>query len=73
VPETGVPTPVKMQWPQGTSGVVLEIYAYDENMAVYSTSFNTSFNFNRYRPSISTVENGYGCFGSVNKTTVRLP
>ncbi len=73
IPQKGVPTFVSMQWPGNTLETWIEIYAYDKNMAVYSTSFNTSFNFNRYRPSISTVENGYGCFGSVNKTAIRFP
>lgn len=43
----------------------LLIYAYDKNMSNYLTS-NITIKPNTYLPSFSTVENGYGCFGSLN-------
>jgi hypothetical protein len=43
------------------------VFSYDYNMAKYYLTSNTSLNFNKYRNSYSTVENGYGVFGSVNK------
>jgi hypothetical protein len=48
------------------------VYSYDYNLAVYYLTSNTSLNFNKYRKSFSTVENGYGVFGSINKN-VFLP
>ncbi|MBN2485627.1 MAG: hypothetical protein JXB34_06610 [Bacteroidales bacterium] len=42
------------------------IYSYDSNLAKYYLASNTSLNFNKYRKPYSTVENGYGVFGSVN-------
>ncbi|MBN2273593.1 MAG: hypothetical protein JXR41_05670 [Bacteroidales bacterium] len=44
----------------------MDIYSYDENMALYYMTANTSLNFNKYRESFSTVENGYGVFGALN-------
>lgn len=45
------------------------VYCYDYNLAVYYLTSNTSLNFNKYRKSFSTVENGFGVFGSINKNT----
>lgn len=42
-------------------------FSYDYNLAVYYLTSNTSLNFNKYRKSFSTVENGYGVFGAINK------
>jgi len=47
------------------------IYAYDLHLAEYLTT-NISLKPNVYQPSFSTVENGYGCFGSLNVLKVRL-
>ena len=33
---------------------------------LYYMTSNTSLNFNKYRESFSTVENGYGVFGALN-------
>lgn len=43
------------------------IIAYDNNMAEY-ISYNVNIKPNTYREDYSTVENGYGCFGSLNIT-----
>jgi hypothetical protein len=48
------------------------VYSYDYNMAKYYLTSNTSLNFNKYRNSYSTVENGYGVFGSVNKNFFKI-
>ncbi len=50
----------------------VDIYSYDENMALYCMTSNTSLNFNKYRESYSTVENGYGVFGSLNHARIYL-
>lgn len=44
----------------------VDIYAYDANLSNYILTSNTSLNFNKYREPYSTVENGYGVFGSIN-------
>ena len=51
----------------------LEIFAYDLNLSEYLT-YNISIKPNTYQGSYSTVENGYGCFGSLNilKRTIDL-
>ncbi|MBN1416634.1 MAG: hypothetical protein JW973_16140 [Bacteroidales bacterium] len=50
----------------------IDIFGYDNNLAVYCMTSNTSLNFNKYRESFSTVENGYGVFGALNHTRVYL-
>ncbi|MCK5149091.1 hypothetical protein KAR48_20210 [bacterium] len=45
--------------------VVLTIYAYDEYLSEY-LSYNVSIKPNTYIAQYSTVENGFGCFGSLN-------
>ena len=43
----------------------LVIYAYDLKLSEYMT-YNLSIKPNAYQPPPSTVDNGYGCFGSFN-------
>lgn len=42
------------------------IYGYDKNLSEYLTAQNLFIKPNTYRPPFSTVQNGYGCFGSLN-------
>lgn len=42
------------------------IYAYDTNLSGYITSPNIFIKPNTYRPFFTTVNGGYGCFGSMN-------
>ncbi len=44
--------------------VMLEVYAFDINLTLY---LNSSFTIKpqTYYEAVTTVENGYGCFGSV--------
>lgn len=51
----------------------IEVYAYDNNMAGYYGSANVFIKPNTYRQLVTYVDNGYGCIGSVNKTTLILP
>lgn len=52
---------------------ILVIGAYDRNMANYmTTATNSFFNFNTYRPPVTTVNGGYGCFGSLNYQMIQL-
>lgn len=44
---------------------LLTIYAYDLNLSEYMT-YNITVKPNTYQPPYSTVNNGYGCFGSFN-------
>jgi len=48
----------------GLSGTLL-IYAYDLQLSKYMT-YNVNVKYNTYRSDYSTVENGLGCFGSLN-------
>lgn len=50
----------------------VSVYGYDYNLANYYLTSNTSLNFNKYRQSYSEVTNGYGVFGSLNKTIYRF-
>jgi len=43
----------------------LFIYAYDTKLSEYKT-YNITIKPNSYRTDYSTVENGFGCFGSLN-------
>ena len=48
------------------------IYAYDKNLAQYFTAPNLFVKPNTYRPPFTTVQGGYGCFGSLNLLTIDL-
>jgi hypothetical protein len=50
---------------------VLIIYGYDLNLSEYIT-YNVNIKPNTYRYPYSTVENGYGCFGSLNVCTLSV-
>jgi hypothetical protein len=50
----------------------LLIYAYDKNLSEYFTAPNLFIKPNTYRPPFSTVQNGYGCFGSLNLLSKKL-
>ena len=73
-PETGN-TFIEMTFDQhiGSQGL-LRIYAYDLQMSEY-ISYNISIKPNTFKSNYSTVENGFGCFGSLNilEETVTLP
>jgi hypothetical protein len=45
--------------------ILLLIYGYDDRLSEYMT-YNVSIKPNTYHTQYSTVENGYGCFGSLN-------
>jgi len=51
--------------------LVLLLYAYDLNLADY-LSANISIKPNIYQSDFSTVENGYGCFGSLNLISMEI-
>ncbi len=64
-PETG-DTEVVLELNQLPAGEgELLVYGYDLNLSEYIT-YNISIKPNTYRAPYSTVENGYGCFGSLN-------
>jgi hypothetical protein len=60
-------TPVEMSFSGnfGPDSRIL-IYAYDTNLSDYLTSPNIFIKPNTYRPFFTTVDGGYGCFGSMN-------
>lgn len=46
--------------------VEMVIYAYDLQLSDYITTSPSAIWPNTYQPAFSTVDNGYGCFGSLN-------
>ncbi len=50
---------------------VLKIFAFDNNLSEYFTA-NLSSKPNIYQKDFSTVENGYGCFGTMNFLEVEI-
>ena len=64
-PESGdVKVVFEIEESQAREALVM-IYAYDSKLSEYMT-YNVNFKFNTFRSDYSTVENGYGCFGSLN-------
>jgi hypothetical protein len=60
---------LKVDWQTGIQDQwkVLVICAYDKNLAEYlSTATNSFLSFNAYRPPVTTLNGGFGCFGSMN-------
>jgi hypothetical protein len=55
-----------------TENMELFIYACDQNLANYMINSNTAFNINKFRQYDNQVTNGYGVFGSLNFTSVKL-
>jgi hypothetical protein len=53
-----------------TEGIELKIFGYDTHLAAYYGNSNTSLNFNKYRTIVTTLESGYGVFGSLNFTSI---
>ncbi|MBN1182961.1 MAG: hypothetical protein JXB49_11780 [Bacteroidales bacterium] len=49
-----------------TDTVEMIVYAYDEKLTEYITTSPSAIWPNTYQPRYSTVNNGYGCFGSLN-------
>lgn len=54
-----------------TAPTALVIVGYDNNLMKYTNS-TPSFIPQTYHEMINTVENGYGCFGSLAATTIKL-
>lgn len=64
-PEVGhIDVAFDLETNHGASGVLL-VYAYDLQLSEYMT-YNVNVKYNSYRSDYSTVENGFGCFGSLN-------
>ena len=72
IPSTIEETSVNLNLPFNPSGTKLLLFAYDHNMAVYIGNSNISLNFNKFRTTISTLESGFGVFGSMNFREVEL-
>ena len=64
-PETGEIAVIVIIEQSGVSVGLLIIYAYDLQLSEYMT-YNVSIKPNTYRSDYSTVDNGFGCFGSFN-------
>lgn len=73
VTNDSIETDVEINLPVAYEGTYLKIFSYDANLASYYGNFNISLNFNKYRTTFSTLESGFGVFGSLNYTLVDLP
>jgi len=51
---------------------LLYVFAYDKNYERYITTSNIFFKPNAFRPRFTTVNGGYGCFGSLSSLQVDL-
>jgi hypothetical protein len=69
--EGNTPITIEANLSGGTTNRLV-IYAYDKNLAAYLTAPNLFIKPNTYRPPFSTVQNGYGCFGSLNLLTKQV-
>jgi len=49
-----------------TNNTIIIIYSYDTNLATYNSYSNNFIKPGTYRPPITTVNGGVGCFGSMN-------
>lgn len=54
----------------GIKPAYIEIYSFDENLAAYYGLTNVFVKPNTYREPFSTVQNGFGCIGAMNKLVV---
>jgi hypothetical protein len=64
-PETGtVPVKIRLEKDDPPAGLLV-VYAYDLNLSEYIT-FNVSIKPNTFRSAYTTVQGGFGCFGSMN-------
>lgn len=72
VPDDGADTEIVLELPVDPEGLVLKLFSYDTHLAAYYGNANTSLNFNKYRTTITTLESGFGVFGSLNYTTISL-
>jgi hypothetical protein len=72
VPLENADIEVMLNIPVISEGSMLYIYVYDSNLASYYGNANTSLNFNKYRTTITTLESGFGVFGSLNYLVIPL-
>ncbi len=72
LPADGQETEVGIDLPVNPEGTFLKIFGYDTHLASYCGNANTSLNINKYRTTISTLESGFGVFGSLNYISIDL-
>ena len=67
------PVNVELSFPAGGEDQIqLTVYAFDLNLSEYLT-VNLSIKPNIYQSDFTTVENGFGCFGSLNILKKNIP
>ncbi len=62
---------VTLKMPSAGSPLFLNVYGYDHNLTEYISAAVT-LRLNTYQKTVTTVEGGYGAFGSVTATSVWL-
>lgn len=70
--DVDISLPVSMSAFSTTDTVEMIVYAYDKKLSEYMTNSPSAIWPNTYQPAYSTVENGYGCFGSLNLRKWRI-
>jgi hypothetical protein len=70
VPDKQGNTKISFSSEKDISHGTIMIYAYDRHLASYYVTSNVSVNFNKFRKPFSTVQGGYGVFGSLNLLTM---
>lgn len=74
VPEYGNDIEVQLEIEDNELGAInlLYVIAYDQKYEQYITTSNIFFKPNAFRPRFTTVDGGYGCFGSLTSLEVDL-
>jgi len=72
VPVDTADTQISISLPDIPLFLRVKIFSYDNKLATYYANSNTSLNFNKYRTTFSTLESGFGVFGSLNFTEIEI-
>jgi hypothetical protein len=72
IPEDSSDTHISINMSNSYLVEKVKIFSYDSKLATYYANSNTSLNFNKYRTSFSTLESGFGVFGSLNFTEIEM-
>lgn len=70
IPLRGVNTSfsIKPNWDLTLGDLQVYVFAYDQNLETYSTTSNTFYKPNSFRPPFSVVNGGFGVFGAISSS-----
>jgi hypothetical protein len=74
VPEYGnnIEVQLDIEYDESSAINLLYVIAYDQKYEQYVTTSNIFFKPNAFRPRFTTVDGGYGCFGSLTSLEIDL-